>query len=158
MESITNSTIFGQRSSTDAGSTDELKLSSFTDIAVTIPSTVPDAERLLHFVRSHRDVCEMEKNLVVKRLHQTLLYLQLLRDEIDKAGSKLSAADDDLVKFEHLLPHIKGSIGFVFTDGDLKEVCEIIFANKVAAPAHPGAFAPKDVTVPTGNTTAHPPP
>ncbi|KAJ7263032.1 hypothetical protein C8J57DRAFT_1513258 [Mycena rebaudengoi] len=98
MELNTSSTIFGQRSSTDTGSTDELKLSSFTDIAVTIPSTVPDAERLLHFVRSHRDVCEIEKNLAIKHLHQTLLYLQLLRDEIDRAGSKLSAADDDLVK------------------------------------------------------------
>ncbi|KAJ7052412.1 60S acidic ribosomal protein P0 [Mycena amicta] len=39
-----------------------------------------------------------------------------------------------------------GNIGFVFTSGDLKEIREIIIANKVAAPAHAGAFAPKDVT------------
>ncbi|THV03187.1 60S acidic ribosomal protein P0 [Dendrothele bispora CBS 962.96] len=59
-------------------------------------------------------------------------------------------------QFERLLPHVKGNIGFVFTSGDLKEVREIIVANKVAAPARAGAFAPKDVTVPAGNTGMEP--
>ncbi|KAJ7104247.1 60S acidic ribosomal protein P0 [Mycena belliarum] len=59
-------------------------------------------------------------------------------------------------QFERLLPHIKGNIGFVFTSGDLKEIREIIVANKVAAPARAGAFAPKDVTVPAGNTGMEP--
>ncbi|KAJ7034952.1 ribosomal protein L10-domain-containing protein [Mycena alexandri] len=59
-------------------------------------------------------------------------------------------------QFEKLLPHVKGNIGFVFTAGDLKEVREIIIANKVAAPARAGAFAPKDVTVPAGNTGMEP--
>jgi len=59
-------------------------------------------------------------------------------------------------QFERLLPHIKGNIGFVFTSGDLKDIREIIIANKVAAPARAGAFAPKDVTVPAGNTGMEP--
>jgi len=59
-------------------------------------------------------------------------------------------------QFERLLPHVKGNIGFVFTDKDLKEVREIIVANKVAAPARAGAFAPKDVTVPASNTGMEP--
>ncbi|KAJ8521129.1 hypothetical protein ONZ45_g2155 [Pleurotus djamor] len=59
-------------------------------------------------------------------------------------------------QFEKLLPHIKGNIGFVFTSGDLKDVRDIIVANKVAAPARAGAFAPKDVTVPAGNTGMEP--
>jgi len=58
--------------------------------------------------------------------------------------------------FEKLLPHVKGNIGFVFTSGDLKDIREIIVANKVAAPARAGAFAPKDVTVPAGNTGMEP--
>jgi large subunit ribosomal protein LP0 len=58
--------------------------------------------------------------------------------------------------FERLLPYIKGNIGFVFTDQDLKDVREIIVANKVAAPARAGAFAPKDVTVPASNTGMEP--
>ena len=59
-------------------------------------------------------------------------------------------------QFERLLPYVKGNIGFVFTDQDLKEVREIIVANKVAAPARAGAFAPKDVTVPASNTGMEP--
>ncbi|ESK98260.1 60s acidic ribosomal protein p0 [Moniliophthora roreri MCA 2997] len=59
-------------------------------------------------------------------------------------------------QYERLLPHVKGNIGFVFTGNDLKEVRDLIVANKVAAPARAGAFAPKDVTVPAGNTGMEP--
>ncbi|KAF8071680.1 60S acidic ribosomal protein P0 [Lyophyllum atratum] len=59
-------------------------------------------------------------------------------------------------QYERLLPHIKGNIGFVFTDKELKEVRDIIVANKVAAPARAGAFAPLDVTVPASNTGMEP--
>jgi len=59
-------------------------------------------------------------------------------------------------QFERLLPHVKGNIGFVFTSGDLKDVREIIVANKVKAPARAGAIAPVDVTVPAGNTGMEP--
>ncbi|KAF9039688.1 60S acidic ribosomal protein P0 [Hymenopellis radicata] len=62
----------------------------------------------------------------------------------------------DYPHFERLLPHVKGNIGFVFTSGDLKEIRDLITANKVAAPARAGAFAPKDVTVPAGNTGMEP--
>jgi len=59
-------------------------------------------------------------------------------------------------EFERLLPCVKGNIGFVFSDKDLKDVRDLIIANKVAAPARAGAFAPKDVTVPAGNTGMEP--
>ncbi|OSD06450.1 60S acidic ribosomal protein P0 [Trametes coccinea BRFM310] len=59
-------------------------------------------------------------------------------------------------QFERLLPAVKGNVGFVFTSGDLKEVRDIIQANKVAAPARAGALAPKDVTIPAGNTGMEP--
>jgi large subunit ribosomal protein LP0 len=59
-------------------------------------------------------------------------------------------------QFEHLLPHVKGNIGFVFTAGDLNEVRKIITTDKVAAPGHVAAFAPKDITVPAGNTDMEP--
>ncbi|TCD65692.1 ribosomal protein P0 (A0) (L10E) [Steccherinum ochraceum] len=58
--------------------------------------------------------------------------------------------------FERLLPYVKGNIGFVFTGSDLKEIREIIQANKVAAPARAGALAPKDVFIPAGNTGMEP--
>jgi len=59
-------------------------------------------------------------------------------------------------QFERLLPHVKGNIGFVFTSSDLKDIRETIVANKVAAPARAGAFAPRDVFVPAGNTGMEP--
>jgi len=62
----------------------------------------------------------------------------------------------ELPQFERLLPHVRGNVGFVFTNNDLKEIRELIIANKVAAPARAGALAPADVTVPAGNTGMEP--
>jgi len=53
---------------------------------------------------------------------------------------------------ERLLPHIRGNIGFVFTNGDLIEVRDRLLENKVAAPARAGAISPVDVIVPAQNT------
>ncbi|KAJ1965218.1 ribosomal protein P0 (A0) (L10E) [Dipsacomyces acuminosporus] len=58
--------------------------------------------------------------------------------------------------FELLAPFVKGNIGFVFTNDDLKEVREKILENRVAAPARAGAIAPVDVFVPAGNTGMEP--
>ncbi|OTA64545.1 ribosomal protein P0-like protein [Hypoxylon sp. EC38] len=62
----------------------------------------------------------------------------------------------DSPEYERLLPHVKGNIGFVFTNGDLKTIRDKILSNKVAAPARAGAVAPADVWVPAGNTGMEP--
>jgi len=62
----------------------------------------------------------------------------------------------DSPEYERLLPFVKGNVGFVFTNGDLKDIREKILANKVAAPARAGAVAPADVYVPAGNTGMEP--
>jgi large subunit ribosomal protein LP0 len=62
----------------------------------------------------------------------------------------------DKPEYERLLPHVKGNIGFVFTNSDLKEIRDKILENKVAAPARAGAIAPLDVWVPAGNTGMEP--
>jgi len=62
----------------------------------------------------------------------------------------------DFPEYERLLPHVKGNVGFVFTNDDLKEIREILTANKVAAPARAGAIAPADVYIPAGNTGMEP--
>jgi len=59
-------------------------------------------------------------------------------------------------EYERLLPYVKGNVGFVFTNSDLKDIREKILANKVAAPARAGAVAPGDVFVPAGNTGMEP--
>lgn len=65
-------------------------------------------------------------------------------------------AEGTLTDIERLLPHVKGNVGFVFTNGDLKETREKILSNRVAAPARAGAVAPLDVFVPAGNTGMEP--
>jgi large subunit ribosomal protein LP0 len=57
---------------------------------------------------------------------------------------------------EPLIPHIKGNVGFVFTNGDLPEIRNKLGALKVKAPAKAGAVAPCDVIVPAGSTGLEP--
>jgi large subunit ribosomal protein LP0 len=83
-----------------------------------------------------KGVVLMGKNTMVRRALRTIL--------------------SDNPQFERLLPHVRGNIGFVFTSDDLKEIRDIIVANKIAAPARAGAYAPKDVFVPAGNTGMEP--
>ncbi|KAK6463844.1 60S acidic ribosomal protein P0 [Scheffersomyces coipomensis] len=62
----------------------------------------------------------------------------------------------DLPEFEKLLPYVKGNVGFIFTNSDLKNIREVITSNVVAAPARAGAVAPADVWIPAGNTGMEP--
>jgi len=63
---------------------------------------------------------------------------------------------NDNPEYERLLPHVRGNVGFVFTNADLKETRETILSNRVAAPARAGAVAPVDVFIPAGNTGMEP--
>lgn len=63
---------------------------------------------------------------------------------------------EDYPDLEKLLPAVKGNIGFVFTNGDMKTVRDKVVANRVQAPAKAGAMAPCDVFVPGGNTGMEP--
>jgi large subunit ribosomal protein LP0 len=55
-----------------------------------------------------------------------------------------------------LLAPITGNVGLVFTNGDLKQVREIVLKNKVPAAAKSGTYAPTDVFVPPGPTGLDP--
>jgi large subunit ribosomal protein LP0 len=56
----------------------------------------------------------------------------------------------------HAIDQRTGNVGFVFTNGDLKDIRDKILSNRVAAPARAGAVAPGDVFVPAGNTGMEP--
>jgi large subunit ribosomal protein LP0 len=58
--------------------------------------------------------------------------------------------------YGELLPHIKGNVGMVFTNGDLSSIRDKVLGNRVPAPARVGAIAPIDVTVPAGPTGCDP--
>ena len=45
----------------------------------------------------------------------------------------IRAAMEKSPQLEKLLPHIKGNVGFVFTDEELKDIRDIIESNKVSA-------------------------
>ncbi|KAG8527046.1 60s acidic ribosomal protein P2 [Bacidia gigantensis] len=62
----------------------------------------------------------------------------------------------DFPEYERLLPHVKGNVGFIFTNSDLNQARDLILSEKVAAPARAGAVAPLDVFVPAGNTGMEP--
>jgi len=57
---------------------------------------------------------------------------------------------------EGLMPYIFGNIGFVFTNGDLNALRQLVTANKVPAGAKSGVIAPIDVVIPPGPTGLDP--
>ncbi|KAJ1971019.1 ribosomal protein P0 (A0) (L10E) [Dimargaris xerosporica] len=63
---------------------------------------------------------------------------------------------DDFPTLEKLLPHLRGNVGFVFTNDTLADTRDLIVSNRVRAPARAGAIAPVDVWVPAGNTGMEP--
>jgi large subunit ribosomal protein LP0 len=58
--------------------------------------------------------------------------------------------------WEGLLPYIFGNIGFVFTNGDLNALRNLVTLNKVPASAKTGVIAPIDVVIPPGPTGLDP--
>jgi len=57
---------------------------------------------------------------------------------------------------EKLIACCRGNVGFVFTNGDLGEIREVLESNTRPAPAKVGAIAPVDVIVPKGPTGCDP--
>jgi large subunit ribosomal protein LP0 len=129
----------GGKTANKAGYFDKLKglLEEYQSIFIVSVDNVSSQQ--MHEIRqSLRDqaVVLMGKNTMVRRALKTFLV--------------------DTPEYERLLPFVKGNIGFIFTNSDLKDIRDIILANKVAAPARAGAVAPADVWVPAGNTGMEP--
>lgn len=59
-------------------------------------------------------------------------------------------------KLEALLPLIRGNVGLVFTNGDLRKVRDSIVSNRVQAPAKVGLTAQSDIFIPAGSTGMDP--
>jgi large subunit ribosomal protein LP0 len=68
---------------------------------------------------------------------------------IRKVLRSLTASNPAL---EKIIPHVRGNIGFVFTNGDLRQVRDKLVSQRVEAPAKAGALAPVDVFVDAQNT------
>merc|ERR1712051_938110 len=58
----------------------------------------------------------------------------------------------DKPELEKLMGLIKGNVGLVMTNGDLKEIRDLVMTFKVPASARSGSIAPVQVIVPAQNT------
>lgn len=59
-------------------------------------------------------------------------------------------------KLQTLIPHMKGNIGFILTNGNLSDIKKVIGENKVSAPARVGQISPILVKIPAGSTGLEP--
>ncbi|KAH7170645.1 ribosomal protein L10-domain-containing protein [Dactylonectria macrodidyma] len=129
----------GGKTANKAGYFDKLKglLEEYNSIFIVEIDNVSSQQ--MHEIRQalrSKGVVLMGKNTMVRRALKTWI--------------------SDSPEYERLLPYVKGNVGFVFTNDDLKEIRDLILTNKVAAPARAGALAPADVWVPAGNTGMEP--
>ncbi|KAK4105478.1 hypothetical protein N658DRAFT_491938 [Parathielavia hyrcaniae] len=129
----------GGKTGNKAGYFDKLKglLEAYQSIFIVSVDNVSSQQ--MHEIRMAlrgQGVVLMGKNTMVRRALKTFV--------------------NDTPEYERLLPFVKGNVGFVFTNADLKDIRDKILANKVAAPARAGAVAPVDVWVPAGNTGMEP--
>jgi len=129
----------GSRSENKAGYFDKLKglLEEYSSIFIVTVDNVSSQQmhEIRHALRGE-GVVLMGKNTMVRR--------------------SIKGFITEEPAYERLLPFVKGNVGFVFTNDDLKTIRDKILANKVAAPARAGAVAPADVFVPAGNTGMEP--
>jgi len=68
----------------------------------------------------------------------------------------LNIHKDTNTKLANLIPHLKGNIGLIWTNGDLKAIRDVINNNKQEAPAKPGQISNKLVVIPAQNTGMEP--
>ncbi|KAH3746083.1 60S acidic ribosomal protein P0 [Pelomyxa schiedti] len=85
------------------------------------------------------------RNEGVILMGKNTLIRKIVRDHVKKTP-----------ELEPLLSHIKGEIGFVFTNGDLVQLRDKLQSIKVDAPAKAGSLAPNEVVIPAGNTGLEP--
>jgi large subunit ribosomal protein LP0 len=118
-------------------------------------------DKLKGLLEEHKSIFIVEiDNVSSQQMHEIRLALRgkaiVLMGKNTMVRRALKTFIPDHPEYERLLPHVKGNIGFVFTNEDLSEIRDKILANKVAAPARAGALAPIDVWVPAGNTGMEP--
>jgi len=63
---------------------------------------------------------------------------------------------EETPELENLIPHIKGNIGLVMTNGDLNDIRKKLVENRKPASAKVGAIAPCDVILEAGPTGMEP--
>jgi large subunit ribosomal protein LP0 len=117
--------------------------------------------KLKQFLQEHSSIFVVNvDNVGSNQMHQIRLSIRgkatvlMGKNTMVRRALRLLIAENP--SYEKLIPFVKGNIGFVFTNNDLKEIRDSLIANRVKAPARAGAIAPLDVFVPGGNTGMEP--
>jgi len=116
-----------------------------------------------YFVKVRRLVNEYQKIFICDADNVTSKQFQDIRVGMRGRGEVLMGKNtmmkrairdmvSDRPELERLIPLIRKNIGFVMTNGDLKEIRDLVLTFKVPANARSGAIAPVAVTVPPQNT------
>jgi large subunit ribosomal protein LP0 len=101
-------------------------------------------------------------NVGSQQLHKTRITLRGTAEVLMGKNTLIRCIINDFLEknprhpIEALLDHVKGNVGFVFTNGNLCEIRDVILANKIPAPARVGAIAPVAVTIQAGPTGCDP--
>jgi len=101
-------------------------------------------------------------NVGSQQLHKTRITLRGTAEVLMGKNTLIRRVISDFIASHpghpssRLLDQVKGNVGFVFTNGNLVEVRDVILSNKIPAPARVGSIAPVDVTVPAGPTGCDP--
>lgn len=126
-----------------------------------------DNKKDLYFEKVHTCFREFNKVFVVNvdnvtssQMHQIRVALRgdavilMGKNTMVRKAMKQSIAENP--KVEALLPLIRGNVGLVFTNGDLRKVRDAIVSNRVQAGAKVGLTAQADIMVPAGSTGMDP--
>jgi len=125
------------------------------------------AKKKIYFDKLSKLFDEYNKILIVGSLNVGSSHLQKIRTALRGKAVVLMGKNtmirkcisqqlDKHPELEALVPYIKGTIGFVFTSGDLSGVRDKLTEFRVEAPAKAGIIAPNDVIVPAGPTGMEP--
>lgn len=122
-----------------------------------------------YFTRMEGLMDEYSKVLIVHADHVGSLQMQKIRIALRGLAVVLMGKNTMIRKiignyirknpgspYDLLLPCVRGNIGFIFTNGDLGKVREVIDENRVPAAARVGVMAECDVVVPPGPTGCDP--
>jgi large subunit ribosomal protein LP0 len=116
-----------------------------------------------YFQKVHRLLNEYNKVFVCDANNVTSKQFQEIRRGMRGQGDVLMGKNTmmkcamrqmlgDKPELEKLINQVQGNVGFVLTNGDMKEIRDLVMTFKVPAAARSGAIAPVPVVVPAQNT------
>jgi len=121
------------------------------------------AKKEAYFSRLEKLLTDYSKIFIVEadnvgsqQMHQIRISLRgeavILMGKNTMMRKTLRSVIENNPSLDKILPYVKGNVGFVFTNGDLRHIRDKLTGLRVEAPAKPGSIAPLDVFIEPQNT------